>query len=116
VKRNPDVSFDVQWTGLKRLAAEIDRMAPILLSVEPPAAIRVEGEPPCWLHWLVRKSSGKTYLMAVNDGDGEGTVAFRLPSIPKSVRLLGEDRPIQPAGALFSVELPRLAVRCFKIE
>ena len=34
VKRNPDVTFDQQWAGLKRIAAEIDRTAPILLSTE----------------------------------------------------------------------------------
>jgi hypothetical protein len=116
VKRNPDVPFDVQWEGLKRLAAEIDQMAPILLSSDPPPPIRIEGKQPRWLHWLTRKSAGKLYLVAVNDGDAEGTVDFRLPSIPKSVRLFGENRSIQSKGTSLQVELPRLAVRCFEIE
>lgn len=116
VKRNPDVPFDVQWEGLKRLAREIDQMAPILLSADPLPTIRVQGEQPRWLHWLARKSVGKMYLVAVNDGDGEGKIDFRLPSIPKGVRLLGENRSIQSKGASLQVELPRLAVRCFEIE
>ena len=116
VKRNPDVPFDVQWSGLKRLAEEIDRMAPILLSAEPVPTIRVQGEQPRWLHWLARKSAGKMYLMVVNDGDGEGEVSFRLPSIPKGVRLIGEDRSIQSTDTSLQFELPRLAVRCLEIE
>ncbi len=116
VKRNPDAPFDVQWSGLKRLAEEIDRMAPILLSDEPMPSIRVQGEQPRWLHWLARQSGGKTYLMVVNDGDGEGEVSFHLPSIPKSVRLIGEDGSIQSTGTSLQFELPRLAVRCLEIE
>lgn len=116
VKRNPDVSFDAQWDGLKRLAAEIDRMTPILLSVEPAPEIGVEGERPAWLHWLARRHNGKLYLAAVNDGDGEGTVVFRLPSAPRSVRLVDEDRSVANDVELLRVELPRLAVKCFEIE
>jgi len=116
LKRNPDVPFDVQWQGLKRLAAEIDRMAPILLSVEPVPAIGIQGARPRWLHWLARSHAGKLYLVAVNDGDGEGRIIFRLPSIPKGVRVFAEHRPIQLTGTSLQVELPRLAVRCFEIE
>ena len=54
VQRNPDVPFDVQWDGLKRVAAEIDQRASILLSVEPVPAVTVAGAAPNWLHWLVR--------------------------------------------------------------
>jgi hypothetical protein len=116
VKRNPDVPFDVQWDRLKRLAAEIDRMAPILLSTEPVPVIGIQAARPPWLHWLARSHAGKLYLVAVDDGDGEGTIVFRLPLIPKSVRVFGENRPLQPTGTSLPVELPRLAVRCFEIE
>ncbi|MGO8748640.1 MAG: hypothetical protein ACLQNE_21935 [Thermoguttaceae bacterium] len=116
VKRNPDVPFAKQWEGLKRLAVEIDHMAPILLSIEPAPAIHVEGDRPRWLHWLARRHAGKLYLAAVNDGDGEGAVLFRLPSIPASIRLLGDNRPLPPAGTQLRMELPRLAVQWFEIE
>jgi len=116
VKRNPDVPFNVQWEGLRRLAAEIDQMAPAVLSIDPPPAIRVEGQQPGWLHWLCRKSAGKLYLVAVNDGDGEGVVRFRLPAERKSVRLLGENRPVPCHGDSIPLELPRLAVRCLQID
>ncbi len=116
LKRNPDVPFKVQWEGLKRIAAEIDRMAPIVLSIEPAAAVTVAGARPPWLHDLVRTRGGKLYLVAVNDGDGEGRVAYRLPMAPHQVRLLGENRPIAAQGATLSIDLPRLAVQCYEIE
>jgi hypothetical protein len=116
LKRNPDVPFTGQWEGLKRLAAEVDRMAPILLSIEPAPAVRLEGNRPRWLHWLARSHAGKLYLMAVNDGDGAGPVLFRLPATPKSIRLLGEDRPIPSQSDLLQVDLPRLSVQCYEIE
>ena len=117
VKRNPDVSFDVQWSGLKRLAAEIDRMAPVILSVETTPEVTVDdGGPPAWLHWLVRRHEGSLYLIAVNDGDGQGKVVFNLPATPKRIRELGENRMIEPDGPRLQVSLPRLAVQFYEIE
>ena len=40
VKRNPDVPFEKQWTGLKQIAAEIDQMAPMLLSGQSGGEVR----------------------------------------------------------------------------
>lgn len=116
LKRNPDVPFDTQWAGLKRLAAEIDRMAPILLSIEPVPPVRVEGKPPGWLHWLARSHGGKVYVVAVNDGDGEGTVRFRLPATPKNIRPVSDSRPVPVDGDSLRIELRPLAVACYEIE
>lgn len=93
LKRNSDVPLDQKWGELKQIVAEIDRYAPVLLSaVEPPTfKLQVSAgpaskpkEPPGWLHWLVRHHGGKAYLLAVNDGDGSGEVAFRFSSRPAS--------------------------------
>jgi len=116
VKRNPDVSFDVQWAALKEIAAEIDRAVPILLSAEPVPAVQVAGEKPSWLHWLARSQGGKLYVVAVNDGDGEGTVAFTFPDAPRSVRVLHQNRTIAPRQSGFQDDLKRLAVRVYEIE
>ena len=106
----------MQWNGLKRVAAEIDQRSPLLLSVEPVPAVTLAGASPGWLHWLARVQGGKLYIIAVNDGDGEGKVAFTLPATPKAVRELGENRAIEPDGATLQVLLPRLAVQCYEIE
>jgi hypothetical protein len=79
-------------------------------------AVTVAGNTPGWLHWLARVHGGKLYLVAVNDGDGEGPVAFRLPAVPTAVRELGENRIVESDKAALPVHLPRLAVHCYEIE
>ena len=117
LKRNPDVDFEQQWTGLKRLAAEIDRMAPIILSIEPAAVTVDGGVSPAWLHCLVRLHGGKLYVIAVNDGDGEGEVTFRLPAKASRVCETSENRIIEPEdGLVFHDRLPPLAVHVYEIE
>ena len=115
VKRNPDVSFEQQWTGLKRIAAEIDGLAPVLLSAEPGPAVQVVGARPRWLHCLSRNHAGKLYLLAVNDGDGDGEVQFAVPGPPRTIRVLGEDRTITADQSAFRDAFQRLAVHVYEI-
>jgi hypothetical protein len=121
VKRNPDVPFDVQWEGLQRIAAEIDSLAPVLLSVEPVPEVEVSCDPapsdePGWLHWTARISNGKLYLFAVNNGDGEGKVTFTLPGVPRTIRVRGEERTIAPEGTAFRDDLEKLDVRVYEVD
>jgi hypothetical protein len=121
VQRNPDVPFADQWDGLKRIAAEIDRLTPMLLSVEPVPAVKVHGPAsvqgsPRWLHWMARRHGGKLYVFAVNDGDGEGAATFSLPQEPRSIKVLGEDRPLRRNGAGFQDDFRRLAVHLYEVE
>ncbi|MFI5381629.1 MAG: hypothetical protein ACHRHE_20215 [Tepidisphaerales bacterium] len=115
LKRNADVPFEKQWNALKTIAAEIDRFAPIVLSIEPTPSVSLEGERPAWLHWIVRGSSGKVYIIAANDGDGEGTVSFKLPPGSRSIREMTGGRDIFIREAGFADELPKLAVRLYEI-
>ncbi len=54
--------------------------------------------------------------MAVNDGDGEGTVRFRLPATPKNIRPVSDSRPVPVDGDSLRIELRPLAVACYEIE
>jgi hypothetical protein len=46
----------------------------------------------------------------------EGHVVFQLPATPKAIRVLGEDRALEPRGATLRILMPRLAVQCYEIE
>jgi hypothetical protein len=121
IKRNPDVPFEVQWGHLKRIAAEIDQWAPILLAAEPAPAVQVrydstDSETADWLHPLVRSQDGKLYLFAANDGDGQGTVTFTFPEPLQSIRVPAESRSVSHNGSRFQDEFQKLAVRVYEIE
>lgn len=121
LKRNPDAPFATHWEGLKRIAAEIDGMAPVLLSVEPAGTVKVRGaaasqDAPHWLHWLSRKHDGKLYLFAANDGDGEGAVRFSLPRATRTIGVLGENRSVSAKGALFQDHFKKLEVHIYEIS
>ena len=59
---------------------------------------------------------GKRHLLAVNDGDGEGDVTFRVPAGAKAVRETSADRAIECDGGTFRDRLAPLAVHLYEIE
>ncbi len=116
IQRNPDVPFEEQWLRLKRLAAEIDRMVPILLSVEPaPPARVIVPDLPDGVLVLVRRHGGKLYIVAVDDGSADAVVCYRLRT-SHPIKVLNENRTIQPTVDGFVDRLKRLAVHIYQIE
>jgi hypothetical protein len=121
IQHNPDVPYAVQWDRLKRIAAEIDILAPVLLSVEPAGAVKAHSaassqNAPHWLHLLTKQHDGKLYLFAVNDGDGEGVIQFSLPQPPKKVRVLGENRTVSADGNVFQDDFRKLGVHIYEVD
>ena len=118
VRRNPDVSFDTQWTYLKAIAAEIDAAAPMLLSIAPAPAVQARCDPakPTWMYWLARTYKGKGYIFAVNNGDAEGTAAFTLGGGVRSVRVAGGNRTIGIKGGSFTDTFKKLQVRIYELS
>ncbi len=116
IRRNPDVPFETQWAYLKEIAAEIDAAAPALLSVQPTPAIEISAQPanPRWLHTLVRRRGDTTFLVAVNNGDADGTIAVTLPEVWRNVRSR-DNRSIEKTSDGFSDRLARLQVRIYEI-
>lgn len=88
INRDPAMPFEEHWVRLKRLAAEINEIAPVLLSVEDAPAIKAQSAD--WLHWAVRQQGDTTYLIVVNDEDAEHVARFTLPDVPKQIRARGE--------------------------
>jgi len=130
LRRNPDVPFDQQWDELKRIAAEIDNLAPILLSVDQAPSYTVntldaagnksKASPP-WLHHLVRHHNNKTYIFAVNNGDGSGKARFHLqhandsPQRITAIRNLTDDRLLTPTQDTFEVRFEPLSFHAYEI-
>jgi len=116
LKKNADVPFEEQWGRLKRIAAEIDRWAPALLSVEPVAGADIAGQTvPGWMRWRAHRADGRIYLFVVNDGDGEGPVTFNVPKGCVSVTTGSAERVLSVSDGTFSDTLPRLAVRIYTL-
>jgi hypothetical protein len=112
--RDPVVSFDTSWTALKRIAAEIDALAPAILSSESPPEVSVRaGE---WLHWMVRLHGGKLYLVAASDGRGHGKATFRLPRPPGRIEVRGEDRSIAARAESFADTFAPRAVHVYEMD
>lgn len=121
IHRNGDVPFAVQWDRLTRIAEEIDRWSPVLLSIETVPSVKLSGETrgsvaPSWLHWTTRAHEGKLYLFVVNDGDGTGKFTVTLPGIPKSVQIPGDRELPKATAAGFQDELSTLELRVYEIE
>ena len=118
IQRNPDVPQPVQWERLKKIAAEIDRYAAVLLSAEPSPAVCVGGEmpdlpcPPS-LHWTARRHEGRIYLFVVNNGDGPGRFSVTWPGAAPEVVALDEDRLLALENQSFHDELGEWQVRVY---
>ena len=114
MQRPADVSFSVQWERSKRMAADVAGLSDVLLSVESPPAVEVTAGK--WLHWTVRRHSNKTYLMVINDGDGEGSAEFRVSQQITRVTVRGEGRTIAPKGNVFTDHFGKFGFHVYEIE
>ena len=102
------------WDDLRRVATEIKAAFPMLLSADALPAITADAG--TWLHWTARQYQGKTFIYAVNNGDGEGTATFHLPHAPAKITVPAESRTITPTGSDFSDAFAKLATRAYQVE
>jgi hypothetical protein len=118
LKRNPDVPFKIQWENLKRIAAEIDSVSNILLSIEKVPSITVTSNPgnTTWINWLVRSYKGRLYILVVNNGDGEGIATFSISKNIHKVTVLGENRTIIPSENSFKYKFKKLDFCIFEVH
>ena len=81
IAKNPDIDSHAEWNVLSKVAREVDRFAPILLStsLRDPT---VDGGHPAWLMLRSHRTNATScYVFAVSDGRGAGTVTLR-PALP----------------------------------
>jgi hypothetical protein len=95
IRRDPQTPFDVQWERVKRVAEEIARWTPALLSVDKPAPVEARGT---HVHWLAKSLNGKTYVFAVNDDYEPHSVTFQLPSWAAGLRRLSDEALLAANG------------------
>ena len=84
IAKNPDIGFHAEWNVLSKVATEVDRFAPVLLStsLRNPS---VDGGHPDWLMFRSHRINATScYIFAVSDGRGAGTVTMR-PALPSSL-------------------------------
>lgn len=118
LKRNPDVPFKTQWKNLKKIAAEIDSVSDILLSIEPAPDVTVSFNSgnSTWMNWLVRSYKGKLYILAVNNGDKEGTTTFSISKNIHKVTVIGKNRTIVPVKNRFKDKFKKFDFRIFEVH
>ena len=129
--RSPDVTFTTEWARLSKIAADVDRFAPMLLSDAAPATKVTLGSDQAviWLatrsHWAQTSTEisaeKQMYVFAVNDGNGGGPASFALGGGYKatSVHVVSESptRTIkaEPGGG-FSDMIQRLDVVVYLVQ
>ena len=132
--RNPDVSFDVAFGRLKKIAAEVLEHAPVLLSDHGAAPCPAVGATQSWLmtraQWADH-AHRSTVLFAVSDGDDGGPVDFDLSALCASasassvtvVRTMEADphasapaAPPQVSGCRFTDAVPKLTAAAWNIS
>lgn len=88
-KMNAVDPFEQRWGEVKSMAAEIDALIPVILSVEPVPTVVAEA--PEGVAWRLARLENAVYLIAVNSTDEPAAASFRFPSAyAKLSHALGE--------------------------
>lgn len=93
------------WPALKQIAGELQRLSPVLLSVEEPAQVSLEPEHPRLLR-LVRRYAGADYLISVNWQNNSVTKAVVFPdgrSVSAEEVFTGEKLPLESGKMLLTL-------------
>jgi hypothetical protein len=108
LRRDSAHPFEEQWAKVKRVAEEVKRMSPALLSVEPVPALKVEASE--GVHWTARVLSGTLYLFFVNAAASPAETSVRLAARPGGVATAeGQVVPLREDGS-FALRLAPLGV------
>jgi hypothetical protein len=99
------------WAGMKRIAAEVKALSPMLLSPEDLGEVRCEpSKAP--LHTKLKRHEGRLYLIAVNASEEPCTVTFDLRRpLPPQVQVMFEEGTATTEGSTLRVSFAPLGVR-----
>ncbi len=111
----PKEPFSRRWNEIKRMAAEIQGLFPVLLGIGPCLApSRVQA--PATVAWRVFGQGGATWLLVVNAAPAAASATFEFsrPLLPVTVRL-GPGTAVHRAGTTLRVPLAPLGVVMLRI-
>ena len=117
-----------EWARLSKVAAEVVRFAPVLMSTRA-VAPTMAGVAPNWLmlrsHWGVGANASLCYIFAVNDGTGGGAVTFsdaggKRSRAVQEATVINEDAgralPVASGGSSFVASLSPLDVLVIRVR
>ncbi len=103
------------WGWMKRIAAEVKALSPVLLSPEDlgPARFAPNTAP---VHTKLKRANGNLYLIAVNAGREPCQVTFELPSkLPSQVEVMFEGRTAPTEGTKLAADFKPLEVHVYDL-
>jgi len=103
------------WGWMKRIAAEVKALSPVLLSPEDlgPARLAPTTGP---VHTKLKRAGGRLYLIAVNAGREPCQVTFELPSKPPAqVEVMFEGRTAPTQGMKLAADFKPLEVHVYDL-
>ncbi len=112
LKRGGD--FDNEWEQVKRMATQIKRLSPVILSVEKAPDVSSGNEA---IHCLAKSYGGKLYVFAVNVSNRPQLGKFTVGAKLASVRPMFEDRdPLEPSRGGFRDIFDNLQVHLYEVR
>jgi hypothetical protein len=106
--------------ALASINAQLDRLAPVLLSGESPGTVSIEAEGSVKLDALARRKGKDLYVFAVNyderDVPARATILVEGLAAGRTVEVVDEDRSIQAGSGCLVDDLEPLAVHVYRIR
>lgn len=112
--RDPAQPFEERWADVKRVAAEIGRCAPVLLSLDATPKVELSAE--AGIHTVMKSYKGSTYVFVVSGSDEAARCNMLFPAKPGRVVEVTAGREFKPPpGNRLSLRVEPLDVRIFRI-
>lgn len=103
------------WAGLKKIAAEVKHLSPVLLAPDEPGKLAIlPADAP--VHTRLKRHDGSLYLIAVNPADKPCTVTFQLKHAAERAEVLFEQRDLVIADGRLEDTFPALGVHVYKMK
>ena len=108
LKRDPKGTFDERWRDVRKVAAELREITPILLSVDEPLSIKVEGASVRWFH---KAHNNVTHVFLVNSGRAPVSARLTIPKRGLQLTVDGAARGVSSeSGSVPPIDLPVIGV------